>query len=105
MRYDRLPQFGLEQTHNRFDQTFAGLQNHVAGETVADDYVNVAGKNVTAFDVADEVDRRILHQLQRLFGQIVSLDVFFADAHQSDFRTADAQDRTRVDRTHNGELL
>ena len=43
-----------------FDQAFADFQGDVADEAVADDHVHVAAENVAAFDVADEVERKLL---------------------------------------------
>src|SRR6266508_2011271 len=105
LRQHRLTQLGLEQTHDRLDQTFAGFQNDVAGKAVANDHVDVAGEDVAPFDVPDEIDRGVFQENLRLFGQVVPLDVFLADAHQSDSRGAHAQDRSRIDRTHDRELL
>src|SRR5262245_34698975 len=59
LRQHRLSQLGLEQSHNRLDQTFAGFQNDVAGETVANDHVDLAGEDVAPFDVSDEIDRGV----------------------------------------------
>ncbi len=47
----------FQHAANVLDQAFADLQRDVADETVADDHVHVAAKNVAAFHVADEIQR------------------------------------------------
>ena len=86
------------------DQPFAHLQRDVAGEAVADDHVGVAGVDVAPFDVADEVDRRVLEQLVRLARQIVALALFLADREQADARRLEPERDARVGRAHHREL-
>ena len=45
---------------NVSNQPFAQLQRDVAGESVADDDIDIAFENVAALNVADEIDRRRL---------------------------------------------
>src|SRR5262245_5049281 len=62
LRQHRLSQLGLEQTHDRLDQTFAGFQNDVAGKAVANDNVDLAGEDVAPFYVPDEIDRGVFQE-------------------------------------------
>ena len=75
-RAERRRQLVVQQALDRLDQPLADLQRHVAGESVADDHVDVAGVHVTAFDVADELDRGRLQQLMRVARQLVALALF-----------------------------
>src|SRR5262245_43750352 len=59
LRQNGLTQFGFKQPHNSFDESFAGFENDIAGETVADNHVDIAGEDVAPLDVADEIYRRV----------------------------------------------
>ena len=78
-RGNRLLQFLPEHGGERFDKAFAQLQRDVAGETIADDNVDLTFENVAAFTVADEVDRGKLQRLERFLREFVSLRVFLTD--------------------------
>ena len=59
----RLLKFLAEHRDERFDQSFTEFQRDVAREPVTNDNVDFAFENVAAFDVADEIDRRELRDL------------------------------------------
>src|SRR5207302_1731532 len=100
-----LAQFLSEHGGKRFDQAFAQLERDVAGEAIADNDVDFTFENVPAFHVTDKVQRRQLEGLERLFGQLVSLCVLFADGQQTNARPANAEDGAGINITHDGELL
>ena len=69
---NRFLQFLTEHCGECLDQAFAQLQRDVAGETVADDDVDVPLENIAPFDITDKVDRRALQRFERFLGQLVS---------------------------------
>src|SRR5262245_36005178 len=81
-----------------------GLERNVAGEPVAHDDVDLAVKNIPAFDIADVVDRRSQKLLARGSGQIVALALLFAVAQHADAWIGHAENSFSVDRAHETEL-
>ena len=70
--------FVLEKLANRLADALAAFQNDVAHEAVADDDVEAvvlgaAERNVTPFDIADEVEPRLAKEAVRLLRDGVSL--------------------------------
>ena len=89
-------------------ETLAELEDDVADEAVADDDIHLAGVDVAALDVADEVEaegrRGGLDQLMRLLRQLVALGLFFAVGEQADAGMLYAEDAAHVGVAHDGEL-
>ncbi len=52
----RLPGLLLEHPDHHLTESLGHLENDVAGESVTDHDIDVAGEDIPAFDVADEVD-------------------------------------------------
>src|SRR5215469_7823713 len=68
-----LPGDGLRQRlfqggAHQVDHAFGTLQRDVADESVGYDHVDLAVVNIAAFDVADEIQGKLLHELERLAG-------------------------------------
>src|SRR5580698_7907073 len=90
---------------NVLDQSFADLQRDVADEAVADDHVHIAAEYVAAFDVANEVERKLLQARRGFAGQLVAFHFFFADGKQSHARPLGSPDRAVINLAHHCELL
>src|ERR1700730_12649851 len=56
----RALEFVLEPLKNRHRDRFARFQNHVADKTVAHHYLHWVLEKMTAFDVADKIERALL---------------------------------------------
>ena len=100
----------LENRPNRLHKSLANLEGNVADKAVADNDVGVSVVKVTAFDIAEEIQRQRLDELEGITGKVVPLGLFFADRQQSHPRIAgggkaSAEDRTEVNVSHDGELL
>ena len=80
--FQRLAQHLVDHVH----QAFAHLQRDVADESVADDHVGLAGEDIAAFHVADEMNGQRLQQRRGGARQLVALVLFFADGKQPDAR-------------------
>jgi hypothetical protein len=89
---------------HHFHQAFADLQRHVADEAVADDDVGVAGINIAAFHVADEMNGERFEQRRGGARELVAFVLFFADGEQPHARPMGVKDDARVDVAHDGEL-
>ena len=96
-----------EGREQELDGPFAGLEQDVADEPVADDDADVPFVDVAALDVADEPGRpgAVLKQRAGRAGQLGPFLVLGADVQQADARARHAQDRLGVDRPHDAVLV
>src|ERR1017187_5055291 len=85
-------------------QTLADFQRDVADEAVADHHVDVAGIDVAAFDIADEVEVEVLKHGRGCVGELIAFVFLLADGEQSDARIGTVQDVARINFGHNREL-
>src|SRR5512134_2749515 len=74
----------LEHLQDRLGQTFADLERNVAGKPIADNNVRSAGKDILAFDIADEIDAGLSDELECLFCEFVAFYILLADAQEAD---------------------
>ena len=68
-----LDQLVLEPFENRVADRFAGFENHVADEAVADHHLDRMREKIVAFDVAAEIELAPLQHLENFLGQVGSL--------------------------------
>src|SRR6266700_568842 len=90
---------------HKISHALGGLESDVSDETIGHDHVHIAAVNVAAFDVADEIQRKLLQQLEGLASQFISLSLFFADGKQSNARTGNVKHAAEIDFAHHRELL
>ena len=83
---------------------FAGLEDDIAGETVAKDDFDRILEEVVALDVAAEVESARPEEFKNFFGELAALGIFAADRHQSDGRVLVAENVAREDGSHDGVL-
>ena len=90
---------GNDRLKQTLGQAFGELQDGIADESIADHHVDHALEQVAPFDVAHEIDQRLIpHQFAGVFHHLRSLGVFLADGEKPDARILDAADgawRTR----------
>src|SRR5690606_21086091 len=80
------------------------LEEHVAGEPVADHHVARAVEELVAFDVAGEIDRRALEKRPGRLDELVPLGLLLPDVEETDARPSELDDVLGVDRGHDGVL-
>src|SRR5438552_6577999 len=90
-RPDRLPDLLPQEMENRLGGAFDRLQRDVADEAVADNDVGLAIEDIAPFNVADEVEGRLLQDPEGLPCDLVALGVLLADTHQPDARIRNPQ--------------
>jgi hypothetical protein len=93
-----------ELVEERLDRPFHELERHVPREAVADDHVGCVREQLTALDVADEVEMAGLENRMRLADEAVSLLRLLTDREEGDLRVGDAQDLLDEDGAHVPEL-
>jgi hypothetical protein len=101
----RARQLFPDELHQGLGQRFARLQRHVAGEAAHDDHVGPAAEDVSAFHVADEVQRGALQHLVDLAREVVALGFLLAHAHEAHARVGHVEHGGGVDLAHHRELL
>ncbi len=100
----------LQQESHRLGHALGNLQRDVAHESIAYQHVGLAVEQVAAFDVAHEIQRQFLDQLEGFLGQLVALGFFFADGEHAHARMlggrkAVGKNRAEIHVAHDGELL
>src|SRR5262245_17869366 len=70
----------LQYVSRETRDTFHSLQGYIAGESIADDHIDLAIENIPSFDIANVVQRGRRKLLARRPGEIVSLSFFLAVA-------------------------
>ena len=83
---------------------FAGLEDDIAGETVAENDFDRILEEVVALDVAAEVESARPEEFENFFGELAALGIFAADRHQPDGRVFVTKNVARKDGAHNGVL-
>src|SRR5207247_4023232 len=81
------------------------LERDIADKSVRHDYVDSAAVDITAFNVADEIQRELLEKLERFAGELVAFAFFCADRKQSDTRPFRSKHAAEIDIAHDRELL
>jgi len=81
---------------------FAGFQDHVADEAVADHDFHGTLKQVATLDVADEMDGGPGEELEGVLGEGVTLGVLRADGEQADAGLLVAENFLGKDGAHHG---
>ena len=97
-------QLALQPLADGMRHAFAGLEDHVAGEAVANHHVHLALEQVMPLHVADEAHRGLFEQLERLLAQQVALGLFGPDAHQAHLGLGPADHLAGIGRAHDGKL-
>ena len=91
----------LEPLGNGLGGGLDGLEHDVADEAVAQHHIEIAFKQVAAFDIADEMNaRRLFEQLEGLLGECRALFLLLAVGHQPHLRVGDAQHVAREGGAH-----
>src|SRR3979490_1621805 len=54
----------LESGTHKVGYAFRNLERHVAHKAVSNNYIDVAGEQIASFDIADEIQRKVLEQLK-----------------------------------------
>src|SRR6266481_8496533 len=81
----RIPEeLEFEPGQYRVGDCFSGLEDHVAGEPVADHHFSRLFKQVVSFDVTAKIESARFQQFESFFGHVVTPQVFFANGHQRD---------------------
>src|SRR4029077_19670188 len=96
----RLPQ----QPKHLERQPFANLQRDVSYESIADNHVHFARKQVATFHVAHKMHCALLQSRIHLARQFVALDLFLADGEQPHARPAVAKRRPVINLSHHRKL-
>ncbi len=94
----------LQDLENCLAETFSGLQDDVADESVRHHDINAVGENFRAFHVADEIQIRLFAQLRRLLREVGAFEFFAAIAENADARLLNAEIFAGVNRTDDCEL-
>ena len=91
---------------HQLQRALAGLERHVAGETVGHDHVGGAGGDVVAFHEAVELAAQVadLQHLGRLADALVALQLLGADIEQADGGGGEAEHGAGEHVAHHGEL-
>ena len=93
-------EFVPEPLKNRHRNRFTRFQNHVADESVAYDHFDGVLEQMTALDVADEVERTLLQHLEDFLGLLGAFHVLFAERYQAYRRILVAENVARINRAH-----
>ena len=93
----------LEEGGGGATEGLGELEEDVADEAIADDDVGLVGKDIGAFNVADEVEAAFLEDGEGFLDLAVALAVFAADAEEADGGIIDAEELADEDAAHNGE--
>ena len=96
----------LEQLPERPDRSLGRLEEHVAGEAVGGNHVELPGEHVLSFDVPGETDAalRLPQRRRRRARQIGALPFLLAIGDDPHAWSGDAEHPARVDLAQQGEL-
>src|SRR4051812_12990183 len=90
-------QFAFQHREDADGQTLTRFQNDVAHESIADHHFDFAFKKIVAFDIANEIDVKLLAKFEGLEGQFVAFRFLGTDAENSDSGIVVAKDLTGID--------
>src|SRR5215467_2103409 len=86
----------FEQPHHSLDYSLAHFEGNITCESITDDYIGLPRVHIAPLDIADEIEAGVLQKLERLFGQVISLDLFFAYRQKPNPRISDADNNSRI---------
>src|SRR5216117_2283975 len=90
----------LEPFKHRHRDRFARFQDNVANESVAYDDFNRIFKEMTAFNVANEIKRTWFQHLKYFLGQFGPLNILVAERDQANGRILVMQNMPGINRAH-----
>ena len=93
----RFLDFVFEPLENSGGNTFAGFEYDIPDESVADYDFDRAFKEITSFDVADEMDGGIGEEFEAFFSEAIAFGVLGADDRPADAYAATADAARRAD--------
>ena len=99
-----LSEFMLEPTEDGAGGRLGGLQDDIAGESVAENHLNGMLEEVMSFDIPSEIQGGGFQELENVLCEFTSFDILTADRHQADLGIAVAEDMLRKDRAHDRVL-
>ena len=90
---------------HKMSNAFRRFERDVADKAISDDHVNPTSVDIASFDVSDEVDRKLLQQIECFAREFVALAFFFANGEQADAWLLHSKHAAEINVAHDGELF
>src|SRR5258708_10204906 len=99
------PQRFFQGSADKVYYALGRLERDVAHKTVGDDHIHFPAVNISSFNIADEIQRKLFQKLEGFAGKFVALAFFFSNRKQAKPGSFSAEHAANVDVSHDCELL